>query len=214
MNKKHQLADIKVLTTNPKKSKDFKEMGFGVYGFEREIDEVLSDSVEEVALYKCKDADVPGGLVEDTSLAVEGLPWFGTQIKQIWSAIEKDESLNGRRVVWEVALAVYLEGTYYVAKGVTEGVLKYPLAENGYHFDRVFSIPKDGEWCQFENLTDEEKIKQSPRFKAMRTLKEAFESGNYDQLQQFKEKEVLTWSGSWQSEVKDIEGKKSVRFLK
>lgn len=197
------LEDIKFLTTNPKKAKDFTDFGLGVQSFDKEILEVLSPDVEIVALYKAKDTGLNNIVVEDTALSVEGAGFFGTQIKYIYERIKDDESFNYHKTVWEVSLCMKKDDYFYIATGRTEGVLKYPALDIGYHFDRIFAIKtQDNQYQQFELFSPEEKLEIGPRFKALRLLTQALKNNDYSELKVIHEKDVPKWSGDYQEDVK------------
>lgn len=195
------LKEIKFLTTNPKKAKDFSDFGLGVQSFDKEIIEVLSSDVETVVLYKAKDTALNNIVVEDTALSVEGAYFYGTEIKHIYEEIQDDANFHNHKTVWEVSLCMKSGDNFYIATGRTEGILKYPACETGYHFDKIFAIknPKN-EYQHFELYTPEEKLIIGPRFKALRLLTEALKNKDYSQLRIIHEKDVPNWNGKYQIE--------------
>lgn len=201
------LQNIKFLTTNPKKAKDFTDFGLGVQAFDKEIIEVLSQDVEIVALYKAKDTELNNIVVEDTALTVEGAEFFGTQIKYVYESIKEDESFNYHKTVWEVSLCMKKDEHFYIATGRTEGVLKYPALDIGYHFDRIFAVKnQNAEYQQFELFSPEEKQQIGPRFKALRLLTKALQNNDYSELKIIHEKDVPQWKNAYQEDVQ--QGKK------
>lgn len=197
-----KLKDIKFLTTNPKKAKDFTDFGLGVQTFDKEIVEVLSPDVEVVVLYKAKDTELNNIVVEDTSLCVEGSDFMGTQIKHVYEQLG-DDKFNGHKTTWEVSLCMKSGEYFYLATGRTEGILKYPALDFGYHFDRILAIKNSqGEYQHFELYTPEEKLLIGPRFKALRLLTQAIETGDYSKLKIIHEKDVPDWTGEYQEEKK------------
>lgn len=201
------LQNIKFLTTNPKKAKDFTDFGLGVQAFDKEIIEVLSQDVEIVALYKAKDTELNNIVVEDTALTVEGAEFFGTQIKYVYESIKEDESFNYHKTVWEVSLCMKKDEHFYIATGRTEGVLKYPALDIGYHFDRIFAVKnQNDEYQQFELFSPEEKQQIGPRFKALRLLTKALQNNDYSELKVIHEKDVPQWKNAYQEDVQ--QGKK------
>lgn len=197
------LENIKFLTTNPKKAKDFTDFGLGVQAFDKEILEVLSPDVEIVALYKAKDTQLNNIVVEDTALTVDGAEFFGTQIKYVYESIKDDENFNNHKTVWEVSLCMKKDEHFYIATGRTEGILKYPALDIGYHFDRIFAIKnKHNEYQQFELFSPEEKQIIGPRFKALRLLTQALKNNDYSQLKVIHEKDVPDWKSSYQEDQK------------
>lgn len=197
------LQEIKFLTTNPKKSKDFTDYGLGVRTFEQEIIEVLSPDVEVVVLHKAKDTLLNNIVVEDTSLLVEGANFYGTQIKHVYEKIKNDEKFHKHNAIWEVSLCMKMGEYFYIATGRTEGILKYPALEFGYHFDRIFAIKNSkNEFQHFELYTNEEKQLIGPRFKALKLLTESLRNEDYSQLKVIHESNVSEWSGEYQVEIK------------
>lgn len=195
------LQEIKFLTTNPKKAKDFTDFGLGVQAFEKEIIEVLSPDVEIVVLYKAKDTGLDNIVVEDTALCVEGSDFMGTQIKHVYEQLG-DDKFNGHKTTWEVSLCMKSGEHFYIATGRTEGILKYPALETGYHFDRILAIKnKDNQYQHFELYSPEEKLNIGPRFKALRLLTQALKTEDYSQLKVIHEKDVPNWQGEYQIEI-------------
>lgn len=200
-----KLEEIKFLTTNPKKAKDFTDFGLGVQSFDKEIMEVLSPNVEIVVLHKARDTELNSIVVEDTALTVDGADFFGTQIKHVWEEIAEDDSFHQHKAVWEVSLCMKKDDKFYIATGVTEGILKYPALDIGYHFDRIFATPnKEGEYQHFELFNPEEKQEIGPRFKALKLLRDAIISNDFSNLKVIDEKTVKNWDGEYQDEKKEV----------
>lgn len=195
------LKEIKFLTTNKKKAQDFSDFGLGVQSFDKEIIEVLSPDVETVVLYKAKDTELNNIVVEDTALSVEGAYFYGTEIKHIYEEIQDDVNFNNHKTTWEVSLCMKSGENFYIATGRTEGILKYPAAQRGYNFDKIFAIKNHkNEYQHFELYTPEEKIIIGPRFKALRLLIEALEKKDYSKLKVIHENDVPNWTGKYQIE--------------
>lgn len=199
-----KLEEIKFLTTNPKKAKDFSDFGLGVQSFDKEIMEVLSPNVETVVLHKARDTELNSIVVEDTALTVDGADFFGTQIKHVWEEIAEDESFHQHKAVWEVSLCMKKDDKFYIATGVTEGILKYPALDIGYHFDRIFAIPnQEGQYQHFELFTQAEKQEIGPRFKALQLLRDAILSNDFSKLKVIDENNVEDWNAEYQDEKKE-----------
>ena len=197
-----KLNSISFLTSNPQKAKYFSTFGIGVQEFNKEIIEISSNDVELVALHKARDTNLNNIVVEDTSLNVSGSPYPGTDIKHVYQIIENDESYNGNSTVWEVSLCIKKDDNFYIATGRTQGILKYPALDFGYHFNRIFAPFIDGkEPIQFELLSQEEKDLYSPRFKALRILSNALLNNDYSQLKIISEHDVSDWDGEYQKET-------------
>lgn len=202
------LKEIRFLTSNPKKAKDFSDFGLGVENFEKEIVEVLSPDVEIVVLYKAKDTGLNNIVVEDTALCVDGSDFVGTQIKHVYEQLG-DDKFNNHKTVWEVSLCMKMGGNFYIATGRTEGILKYPALETGYHFDRILAIKNNkNEYQHFELFSPEEKLEIGPRFKALRLLTDALKNEDYSELKVIHEKDVPKWNGQYQVEIEKKEDKK------
>lgn len=196
------LNNIKFLTSNTKKAKDFVDFGLGVQEFNTEIAEVLSPNVETVVLYKAKDTGLNNIVVEDTSLSVEGTDFWGTQIKHVYDEIKENSQFNKHAAIWEVSLCMKKDDFYYIATGKTEGILKYPALDFGYHFDRIFAVYDNTqkEYLQFELLSADEKLEVGPRFKALRKLTNALKMNDFSQLKVIHEKDVPDWEEQYQVE--------------
>lgn len=189
------------LTSNEKKAQDFLTFGLGVKEFSTEILEVLSPNVETVVLYKAKDTGLNNIVVEDTSLAVEGTNFWGTEIKHVYEEIKDNIEYHGRKSIWEVSLCMRKDDNFYIATGKLEGILKYPAAEVGYHFDRILAIPINNEHIHFEFLTAEQKLELGPRFQALRKLSKALKTDDFSELKIINIKDVPEWNAQYQVEV-------------
>lgn len=197
------MENIHFLTSNKKKAQDFLDFGLGVQEFTTEILEVLSPNVETVVLYKAKATGLNNIVVEDTSLSVEGTDFWGTQIKHVYDEIKENINFNNKKAIWEVSLCMKKDDCYYIATGSLEGKLKYPALDFGYHFDRIFSVPKNDstEYIQFELLSNEDKVKVGPRFQALRKLVHAIHTNDYSNLTVISEKNIKDWNGDYQIET-------------
>ena len=192
------IKDFYFLTTNATKTKDFQKHGFTVKAFEKEVKEILSPYVEEVVLHKSKDTDLVNVIVEDTALRIEGADFFGTQIKDYWEHVEFDDSLHMRPTVWEVSVCLATEDKYYVATGRTHGFLVYPVMEDAYHFNKVFSVEHEGDIRHFGSLTPEDRQVFSPRIKAIEILKHALQNEDFSSLMIINKENVKNWEGAYQ----------------
>lgn len=204
-NMKH--TDIAFLTTNPKKAEDFISHGFSVQAFESEIPEVLSENVETVVLYKALDAKLNNIVVEDTSLTVQGAEFFGTQIKHVYEEIKTNTGFHQHHALWQVSLCMRKDDVFYQATGELSGILKYPAAIKGYHFDRIFAINPNplqerdkNDYVHFEMLTQEQKFSMGPRFQAMKKLIHALDNNDFSQLKITHVKDIQPWEGEYQIE--------------
>lgn len=188
------------ITSNQKKARDFTTKGFSTRDFEYEIPEILDNDVEKVVLYKAHDTKPTDIIVEDTSLYVENAPFMGTEIKHVYEVIKDDASYNGRAATWKVSLCLKTNGNYLISTGSLDGILKYPLCDTGYHFDRIFAVNDGKEYKHFELLTDEEKHVLGPRFQAIQKLVDALDTNDYSKLTVVKESDILPWLGDYQEE--------------
>lgn len=195
-----KINNIHFLTSNPKKSQDFTSFGFNVKKFDLEIPEILSSDVEKVALYKSRDTNLNYTLVEDTSLDVQDASFFGTQIKHVYDDIKHDDSYNGKKAIWRISICYKENDNYYIATGELKGILKYPMLEQGYHFERIFAVEKNGEYNQYELLTQEEKFMYGPRFQAIRKLEYALKTNDFKDIVVINEKDIPEWNGEYQIE--------------
>ncbi len=203
MNLNLKTSDIHFLTTNPQKTKDFLAMGFGVMKNGNEPKEILSPYSAEVALHKSKDTGILNAVVEDTSLTIEDAPFLGTQIKDFWGILSKDESYHGKAATWEISVCLSTETHFIVATGVTEGIIKFPKVEDAYHFDQVFAVQTDMKGLENTHwilLPPEQRETLSPRNKAVQMLKKAIETNDYSQVTVIEKENVPQWTGAYQSE--------------
>lgn len=189
------------LTGNPKKAQDFNQFGLGVRNFTHDIPEVLSEDVETVVLYKARDSKENDIVVDDTALYIEGSHFWGTQIKHVYDEIKEDTSYHDKKAVWKVSFCMRQDDNFYIATGITEGKLMYPGVEYGYHFERIFAIEKDGEWIHFASLNEEDKVKYSPRFQALRMISSVLEGKPNQDIQIVPAQIVQEWTGDYQIET-------------
>ncbi len=203
------IKQITFLTSNTKKAQDVKPFGFKVASFKEEKDEVLSPSVEVVALYKALDTNLNRICVEDTSLTVEGAHFLGTQIKHVYDSIKGDEAYHNKKANWEVSLCMRIDDKFYISTGSLSGILKYPVADRGYHFDKIFAVqtPTNSEFTHFELLSDDEKHSLGPRFQALAKMKEALDTQNFSKLKIIDAKDIAPWALEYQ-----VENKKSIKI--
>lgn len=192
---------INFLTSNKKKANDFKTFGFGVEEFSSEIPEIKSPIVQEVALYKAKDTGLNNIVVEDTSLTVNGLDFFGTDIKHTYDEIKTNSNYEGFDVSWMVCLCMKKDDFFYLATGELVGKLSYPGVTDGYHFENILTVEKDGKHVFFPKLSKEEQNELSPRFLAVKKLAHAVKTNDYSQLLKIDAKNVKDWEGEYQVET-------------
>lgn len=192
---------INFLTSNEKKASDFQSFGFGVKEFSEEIPEIRSENVLEVALHKAKDTKLNNIVVEDTALYIKGLDFYGTDIKHLYDEIKSNDSYDGYPASWMVCLCMKKDDVYYLASGELNGKLNYPGVTNGYHFENILVVEKDGEYVPFPNLSKEEQHELSPRYQALKKLAKAIKNGNYNDLIKIPESQVQNWVGDYQIET-------------
>ena len=96
-----------------------------------------------------------------------------------------------------MALCLKEGDNYWIAKSATEGILRYPKSDTGYHFDALFAVEYQGRFIHFEHLPDEAKPLYSPRFKAIQSLTYAICSGDRSQLIQMNAPAL--WTGEYQT---------------
>ena len=208
----HQLPEklktVCVLTSNPQKSEDFAQVGFPIENFPYDIPEILSDDVEKVALHKAFETPMNNIIVEDTSLYVEGAPFYGTEIKHIYEAIQNDESYHDKNSCWKVSLCLKTDTHFFISTGTLDGKLKYPALDYGYHFNRIFSISnpqsENNERSHFAELSDSEKQKFGPRFQAINQLINAFQTNDFSKIKVISKENVKKWDGLYQNSSKTL----------
>jgi inosine/xanthosine triphosphate pyrophosphatase family protein len=191
---------INFLTSNQKKAADFKSFGFGVVEFPEEVPEVKSINVQEVALYKAKDTRLNNIVVEDTALYVEDSHFLGTEIKHVYSDIQENSEYNNHEAIWKICLCMKKDDIYYLSVGELKGILKYPCAPEGYHFEKLFSVRRGKKYVHFSTLSEEEQKELSPRMQALRKLKYAVMNNDFSELIQTSESEIKVWNGEYQIE--------------
>lgn len=192
---------INFLTSNKKKASDFQSFGFGVKEFLEEIPEIKSENVLEVALHKAKDTQLNNIVVEDTALYIKGLDFYGTDIKHLYDEIKSNDSYDGYEACWMVCLCMKKDDIYYLASGELNGKLNYPGVTNGYHFENILAIEKNGSYVPFPSLSKEEQHELSPRYQALKKLAKAIKHGNYSELIQIPQSHVHKWTGEYQVET-------------
>jgi inosine/xanthosine triphosphate pyrophosphatase family protein len=199
------MKDVFFLTSNKQKADDFKKLGLGVKEFNVEIPEVLSSDVEVVVLHKAKDTKLNNIVVEDTSLEVESAGFYGTQIKHMYETVKDNAGFHGKEAIWRVSVSMKKDDTFYISTGELKGILKYPPAEFGYHFDRIFSIMDiNKDYIQYATLSEEDRIKCGPRFKAIEQLVNAINTDDYSKLKKVKESDIEEWCGDYQIELQPV----------
>jgi inosine/xanthosine triphosphate pyrophosphatase family protein len=192
---------INFLTSNKKKASDFQSFGFGVKEFLEEIPEIKSENVLEVALHKAKDTGLNNVVVEDTALYIKGLDFYGTDIKHLYDEIKSNNSYDGYQACWMVCLCMKKDNIYYLASGELNGKLNYPGVTNGYHFENILAVEKNGSYVPFPSLSKEEQHELSPRYQALKKLAHAIKNEDYTNLIQINANNVKTWHGEYQIET-------------
>ncbi|KAK8823755.1 hypothetical protein WA538_001047 [Blastocystis sp. DL] len=131
-----QGVTLRLNTSNENKYREFKRL-FANYGINldathREIREIVSDPLS-VAIHK---ASQLGEYVisEDTSLDIEG-EQVGINVKWMMNELPK---FVGKRAVWNVYLAILLQGRVHVYRGQVVGVIVEPRGDSNFGFDPVF----------------------------------------------------------------------------
>lgn len=188
------------LTSNVKKAEDFKKYGFGVKEFTEEIKEVQCPHSDIISMYKANDTGLNNIMVEDTGLYVEGAPFCGSEIKYVYEHIKDDDAYHGSPAKWVVAICLKTKSHFYVAQGITDGVLNYPATDYGYHFERIFAVEVGGKLKKFSDLTNEERDIYNPRFKALRTLKNALETNDFSRVFVIEKTHLPEWKGTYQED--------------
>lgn len=211
MNLQKEFEDVKFLTSNVVKAKTLKEMGIGVSNFDKEIPEVKSIDVKEVATHKAYDTGLNNILVEDTSFELVGTDFYETQIKQLFKFLEFEESLAGQPVVWKVALAWKIDDQIFVSQANLEGELFYPAVSKGYNFERILKIKHNNEYYMFPEIPEEVLEKIHPRVLAAQQLIDAVRSNDYSKLLRVEVKDI-SWDGAYQPE--DITDPSQCSFTK
>ncbi len=202
---------INFLTSNAKKAEDFITFGFGVKEFDKEIIEIKSPDVEIVALHKARDTQLNNIVVEDTSLYVEDSHFWGTDIKHVYEEIKDDPMYDNHKAIWKICLCAKINNNFYLSSGELNGVLKYPPTEDGYHFEKFFSVKKNNDFVHYSSLSKEEKAEISPRFKALRKLQHALNNNDFSHLIKIPVESVKDWDGEYQIE-KEKNIPKKIKF--
>jgi len=192
---------IDFLTSNKKKASDFQSFGFGVKEFSEEVIEVKSPNVLEVALYKAKDTGLNNVVVEDTALYIQGVDFYGTEIKHIYDEIKTNHEYHGYQVSWMVCLCMRKDDLYYLASGELTGKLNYPGVTTGYHFENILAVEKDGHYVPFPSLSNLEQHDLSPRYKALEKLAKAIKNNDYSELIMIDANSLKNWEGEYQVET-------------
>lgn len=199
MNLQKEFEDVKFLTSNVVKAKTLKEMGIGVANFDKDIPEIKSIDVQEIATHKANDTGLNNILVEDTAFELVGTDFYETQIKQLFKFIEFEDSLKGQPVVWKVALAWKINENIFVSQANLEGELFYPAVSNGYNFERILRIKHDGKDYMFPELPEEVLERIHPRVLAAQQLIDAVKNNDYSKLTKVDVKDIV-WDGDYQPE--------------
>lgn len=197
------------LTTNFQKAKDFKVFGFGVEKFEKEIKEIKSPHTDIISIYKAEETGLNNIIVEDTGLFVEGASFCGSEIKYVYEYIKDDPIYNRCNAKWVVSICLKTEDDFFVARGISEGVLSYPATEHGYNFETIFAINVNGKEKHFSDLTHDERLEYGPRYKALRMLTEALENNDYSKLLKISRNHLPEWKGEYQED--DLPKKSVIR---
>lgn len=199
MNLQKEFEEVKFLTSNVVKAKTLKEMGIGVANFDKDIPEIKSIDVQEIATHKANDTGLNNILVEDTAFELVGTDFYETQIKQLFKFIEFEDSLKGQPVVWKVALAWKINENIFVSQANLEGELFYPAVSKGYNFERILRIKHDGKDYMFPELPEEVLERIHPRVLAAQQLIDAVKNNDYSKLTKVDVKDIV-WDGDYQPE--------------
>ena len=191
--------EVNFLTSNVVKAKTLKRMGIEVSNFDKEIPEIKSIDVKEVAIHKANDTGLNNILVEDTSFELVGTDFYETQIKQLFKFLEFDESLAGQKVVWKVALAWKIDEQIFVSQANLEGELYYPAVSKGYNLERILRVKHNNEYFMFPELPEDVLEKIHPRVLAAQQLIEAVKNNDYSKLLRVDLKDIH-WDGDYQPE--------------
>jgi len=175
---------INLITGNQGKAAEFAAMlGIEVTAVKRELPEIQSLDVREVAARKATDAlELLGEpvLVDDTGLGVDewnGLPgaliaWFIDTVGPL-GILNMAQGLTSRRAIVTTALGYAVPGKpVQVFQGTLKGSLAIsPRGTSGFGYDPIF-IP-EGETCTYAEMTPEEKNDISHRRLAVEQMKQA-----------------------------------------
>lgn len=176
------IKQINLITGNDGKAAEFAAMlGIEVTAVKRELPEIQSLDVREVAARKAADALQLLGepvLVDDTGLAVEewnGLPgaliaWFIDSVGPL-GILNMAQGLTSRRATVTTALGYAAPGRpVQVFQGTLNGSLATsPRGTSGFGYDPIF-IP-EGETRTYAEMTPEEKNATSHRRLAVEQMK-------------------------------------------
>lgn len=103
----HILQKIKVLTSNPYKTKEFEALGLTVVA--GDVKEVQG-TPDEVILHKCMEVE-PFTVVEDTITVIDKKPIVD------WKTSFAEHAVDGKNFEWQVRLAYRDESKIYVFEG-------------------------------------------------------------------------------------------------
>lgn len=210
------MNNVYFLTNNTTKAEHFKSFGLSVKPFNEEIKEILSNNVEQVALYKSLDANINNSVVEDTALYLKGHNFYGTQIKYAYDYLSTAIEFHDHEAFWEVCLAYKHDDVIDLFKARLNGVLKYPACNKGYHFENIFCVQYNGEYINFHNLPIQLQNNFSPREHALKLFynnvfnkennKEKIETNKLisTKIKTIKIKDILEWKGAYQDDLKHL----------
>lgn len=200
MNLQKEFEEVQFLTSNVVKAKTLKEMGIGVSSFDKDIPEVKSINIQEIAMRKANDTGLNNIMVEDTAFELVGTEFYETQIKQLFKFIEHDDTLKGQKVVWKVALAWKINDEIYISQANLEGELDYPAVKSGYNFERILKIRYEGKEYMFPELPVEALEKIHPRIIAASQLINAVKTNDFSKINIIDRKTITDWDGEYQPE--------------
>lgn len=194
------IKDFSFLTTNTQKAKNARDFGFEVKNFGDDIPEILSDNVQEIALYKAKDTNLNNIIVEDTALYIQDSPFMGTQIKHIYEEIKNNDLFHNRNAQWTISLCLVKDDIFYSVTETVHGILTYPPIEDGYHFEKFFSVKHNNRIIRHPHIIEEDKKFFHPRLIALSKLRDVIINDKLHELPHKHRSEILEWDKDYQVE--------------
>lgn len=187
--KTSEIENIKLVTSNENKLREFRRFGIENIEIEKGIDlpEVNSDPIT-VVKHKANDAG-PNRLIEDTNFDVENMD-VGVNIRWLISSLKSDKSIIGRNAVWTVYLGFNDGSNIYVYKGEIKGKISESSGE-GFGFDPIFT-PNESKYT----LAELEKMNKKDDFSARLNAVKNFMNNNY--IEKIKINNIEPWSGEYQ----------------
>lgn len=181
--KTFKLTDLKIVTSNPKKLKEYNDFGLDITAeVGKDLPEV-DGSIDDVIVYKSLDAGI-NKIVEDTVLIVDG-----EEIVDIrWKIKEMNQDASAR---WVVSLGLNDGEVIKVYRGIIEGKLVKTDDITGFGFDEYF-IPDGSEYT----LGQLDRMGKKPLFSARRLVCENLLNDNFDFF--IKISKISDWKGNYQ----------------